>query len=86
MVWTLKMLNLKSEMAEMRATTKMSPFNFYYSCLNKEPKCTDVVCPQVYSPVCGSDGKTYGNECELKVADCKSGKNIKKEHDGPCSK
>jgi hypothetical protein len=36
------------------------------------------VCPELYAPVCGCDGVTYGNDCERIAAA------VTKDHDGAC--
>uniref|UniRef100_A0A8C4Q720 Agrin n=1 Tax=Eptatretus burgeri TaxID=7764 RepID=A0A8C4Q720_EPTBU len=35
-------------------------------------------------PVCGSDGRDYGSECELNLYSCSQHVNVHKKFDGPC--
>ncbi|MGZ3405135.1 MAG: DUF6748 domain-containing protein [Polyangia bacterium] len=42
-------------------------------------KQTDLLCSQVYLPVCGCDGATYSNDCERVRA------KVQKGHDGACN-
>ena len=44
------------------------------------------MCIEVYQPVCGSNGKTYGNKCKLGVDQCKVDKNLRVIHEGECKK
>ena len=42
-------------------------------------------CPEIYKPICGTDGKTYSNDCELKVEACYThNHDLKVEHEGEC--
>ena len=41
-------------------------------------------CPRIVRPVCGSDGITYDNRCELAIAACKRDSEITITHFGKC--
>ena len=50
-----------------------------------ECKCpTESECPVEDSPVCGSDGRNYPNECVLIARACKMRKEVTVEYQGPC--
>uniref|UniRef100_A0A8D2KTG3 Agrin n=1 Tax=Varanus komodoensis TaxID=61221 RepID=A0A8D2KTG3_VARKO len=52
---------------------------------NQEAVCEcQQMCQSVYDPVCGSDGLTYGNPCELAAMACALRKEIRVKHKGAC--
>lgn len=53
---------------------------------HRNPICRcNAICSPDLRPVCGSDGKTYTNECYLRVEACKSRKSIRIIYTGECS-
>ena len=42
-------------------------------------------CPRYLRPVCGSDGRTYDNECELRRVTCENGDDVSVDFVGVCS-
>ncbi|CAF4948874.1 unnamed protein product [Pieris macdunnoughi] len=44
------------------------------------------ICTKIYKPICGSDGKTYDNDCELKCFNggIEKGPLVTTKYDGEC--
>ena len=54
---------------------------------NKSTACVcNQACPLNYEPVCGSDGRTYANECVMKSEACNNQKMIIVKHQGTCKR
>ena len=47
------------------------------------PECPEA-CPDVFDPVCGTDGVTYSNSCVLDRENCLGSQLIEIASDGPC--
>lgn len=59
----------------------------YCRVVNGSASCVcNEICTSDWRPVCGSDGKTYPNECSLEVEACKTGKKLRKVHSGECGR
>ncbi|XP_067391704.1 ovoinhibitor-like isoform X2 [Emydura macquarii macquarii] len=43
-----------------------------------------MVCPRILHQVCGTDGVTYANECEMCAHSLEHGTNVSKKHNGKC--
>ena len=53
---------------------------------NYKASCQCPKCPPTTKHVCGTDGRTYINECELRKQSCTTKTNIRVLHPGKCSK
>uniref|UniRef100_A0A8B9IXU3 Ovomucoid n=1 Tax=Amazona collaria TaxID=241587 RepID=A0A8B9IXU3_9PSIT len=55
----------------------------YPNTTNEEGKEV-LVCAKILSPICGTDGVTYSNDCLLCAHNIENGTNVGKDHDGKC--
>ncbi|KAJ8925409.1 hypothetical protein NQ315_009241 [Exocentrus adspersus] len=72
----LKLLNCGST----RRVTKVD----FEKCRNRLSKCLKIKCSTDSDPVCGTDARTYTNQCQLNLATCLKG--VQFAHVGNCTK
>ena len=53
---------------------------------NQQPRCECPTCPKDKEPVCGSDGKTYDSECEMRRASCLTTRPLSVKSKGKCGR
>jgi len=70
-------------------TYKIVKTCFALTCLLAMTEACSLHCPQTAPRVCGSDGRTYDDECHLKISngftwDCRVPNGVHVVHEGPC--